>query len=766
MSTLLKTTFKAESLEPFFLGGDVRIAHGGQTIVSCFDDKVILTDIETGQRKMVIEGDDEPITSMDVTPNGEFLIACSRSLQMYIYRLADGEKIHQMKAHEAPVLSIAIDHTSSLVATGGAEGGIKVWDIEGGFVTHNFRGHGGVISSLKFWGQQGSTIWKLASGSDDNKVRVWDLVKNKCLAVLDSHVSIIRGLDFSKNGEILVSGSRDKVVNIWNLRTFKLQTTIPVLESIESVVLFDDEEVYVGGEKGEVSCWNLSNGRRKDADTSRFETSEEVSITQLILEPNQSLLYAVLSDQTIEAYKVPRLELSYRLAGNHGEIIDCRFLTDTSLVLATNSPSIRLIDLQTPLKFEVLEGHRDIVIAIDTTFGGEWISSAGKDNKIILWHKKQLHSVYEGHAGSIGAIGLPRTPLAESEKRVITPSFIVSGSQDLTIKRWDPKTGSCIYTRKAHEKDINAIDVSPDDKLFATASQDRTVKIWDIETGETIGLLKGHKRGVWAVNFSHHEKVIATGSGDKTVKLWNLQDYTCLRTFEGHSGSILKTLFFNRGLEIASAAGDGLVRVWDKNSGECLSTLDGHEDRVWCLAANSEDELVSGGADGVLCQWKDITQETIDKQQEDESRLVEQEQELENRIRDKNWTKAIRLALELNHPLRLLKLFQQVAEHKQGLSGLEDVDATIKNDLTVDELGNLLNRIRDWNTSTKNSVTAQIVLYAILQLRAKDLVDIPGISKLADGLKVYSDRHYKRLAELIDNSYIVEYMLEEMEALE
>ena len=72
---------------------------------------------------------------------------------------------------------MASDTTSTLVATGSADSTVRVWDIDGGYCTHNFRGHGGVITALKFHPDIKRLL--LFSGADDCKIRVWDLKSRK-----------------------------------------------------------------------------------------------------------------------------------------------------------------------------------------------------------------------------------------------------------------------------------------------------------------------------------------------------------------------------------------------------------------------------------------------------------------------------------------------------------------------------------------------------------------------------------------------------------
>lgn len=142
-----------------------------------------------------------------------------------------------------------------------------------------FKGHGGVISALVFDIADGGKRARLVSGADDCKIRVWDLRTRECLHVLDGHVSVVRGLDVTPDGKTLVSGGRDKVVNVWDLDRGVLRKTLPVFETLEAIGLVEVtvEEgkgkgkegetkwvVFSGGDKGIVRLWDLATGEPLD----------------------------------------------------------------------------------------------------------------------------------------------------------------------------------------------------------------------------------------------------------------------------------------------------------------------------------------------------------------------------------------------------------------------------------------------------------------------------------------------------------------------
>ena len=326
------------------------------------------------------------------------------------------------------------------------------------------------------------------------------------------------------------------------------------------------------------------------------------------------------------------------------------------------------------------------------------------------------------------------------------------------------------YTIQAHDKDINTIAIAPNDKVFATGSQDKLAKIWNLQDGSLVGTCKGHKRGVWSVKFSPVDQCLATSSGDRTIKIWSLNDFSCLRTFEGHTNSILKVDFLTSGLQLVSCGSDGLVKLWTIRTNECVATLDNHTEKIWALAVRKDENLVvTGGADSMINLWEDFTEVEFAEKKQAKADLVLKEQELSNYLQRKDWKNAITLALSLEQPFRLLQLFNQILqdrpEHDASITGLEAVDKVLRG-LSLDQLAKLLGYVRDWNTHAKNMRAAQTVLHAILKDRkVAEMIEVPGIKDLLDGLLPYSDRHFQRVEALSVRSFVVDYTVQAMDLM-
>jgi U3 small nucleolar RNA-associated protein 13 len=383
------------------------------------------------------------------------------------------ELLRTMRPHTSPVVTLAIDRTGTLVATGGADGVVKVWDIRAGYTTHTFHGHGGVVSALHFFevevakqedasenskkrkrrkSQQEeaqavvdvddrSIEFRLASGAEDGKIRVWDLHKRKSAAVLDSHVSVVRSLQYSATAQMLVSGSRDKTLILWSADRWKASRTIAALEGVESAgFIGNGDSVYSGGENGRVRLWSVTTGREiTQEQEAGFETDAIVDVLHHTALP---YLISVHADQVLNFHTLPGqqtldaeetiepLHIFRRVSGTHDEVIDMAYVgrNRSLMALNTNSEDIRIVTLSESnatgdatqgryfgADVGLLKGHEDIVICLDVDWSGHWLVTGAKDNTARLWRLDPENDSYEcaavltGHAESLGAIALPHT---------------------------------------------------------------------------------------------------------------------------------------------------------------------------------------------------------------------------------------------------------------------------------------------------------------------------------------------------------------------
>ena len=95
-----------------------------------------------------------------------------------------------------------------------------------------------------------------------------------------------------------------------------------------------------------------------------------------------------------------------------------------------------------------------------------------------------------GHTGSVNALAL------SPDGR-----FLVSGSEDVTLKIWDTATGNVLRTLSGHEQSVLAAAISPDGRKIASGGADATVRVWNVVTGESTKVAS-HSSAVKNVAFS------------------------------------------------------------------------------------------------------------------------------------------------------------------------------------------------------------------------------------------------------------------------
>ncbi|KAJ1024684.1 hypothetical protein NDA13_004611 [Ustilago tritici] len=726
------------------------------------------------------------VNLMTVDPTGTLLATGGSDGVAKVWDIERGYCTHAFKGHAGVVSALAwnLAPASTCSITTGAGVGEK------GKKTKPKNKSNGTNPERKM---------ELLTGSVDGKVRIWDLNNpaelDKPIATLARHDSVVRGISVSTDGMTLVSGSRDCTVVVWRLDPgkqgggtgWKQVETLSADEGIESVGFLpptsnsSQSVFWTGGSDGQIRLWDVTSSSiiarepqsfndrlaqqariarqppsgRSESDADEEETRAITTVHYINREgEGEGRLVSIHADQNIVVRSLAKGELlrkERQLIGFNDEIVDLSLLSsagveevevgkETHLAVATNSRALRIYTLnesKDETTAELLAGHTDIVLCLDTSPDMRLLASGAKDRSVRIWafvpacrlsnlfcsdyasadevgskvSRKSTTdaedgeqggewvcvAICSGHAESVGALSFARRPT--SPGAAYAP-FIATASQDRTVKLWDlsplntllssdsiistPLQLKSLLTQRVHEKDINCLDISPNNSLLATGSQDRTAKIFSLSFTpakpksrrpasarlSNLATLKGHKRGIWALRFSPVDLALATASGDKTVRLWSLKTFTCVKLFEEHTNSVLKLSFLSQGMQLLSCAGDGLVKLWNIKQEECESTIDAHDDKVWSIAVGKgEGWFISAAGDGSMKLWQDTTQEEKEDERKGREEEVRLEQQFGNMLQKRDWRNAIEVALRIGQPRRLLGLFSYVSANRPEAVG-------------------------------------------------------------------------------------------------
>jgi COMPASS component SWD3 len=154
----------------------------------------------------------------------------------------------------------------------------------------------------------------------------------------------------------------------------------------------------------------------------------------------------------------------------------------------------------------------------------------------------------------------------------ISPSgkILASGSDDQTIKLWNPTTGKLIQTLTGHRSTIRRIIITPDDQTVISSSFDNTIKFWNIQTGKATQTIT-EKNGVNAILLTPDGKTLITGSRDKNIKFINLKTKKIQKILKVEASALAmsadgKTLF-------SGGESGGKIRVWNLAKGRQIRSF-------------------------------------------------------------------------------------------------------------------------------------------------------------------------------------------------
>ena len=141
---------------------------------------------------------------------------------------------------------------------------------------------------------------------------------------------------------------------------------------------------------------------------------------------------------------------------------------------------------------------------------------------------------------------------------------------------------------RGHEQGVWSVCVSADGRYIVSGSDDCTVRVWDAHTGTPLHTLVGHTGGVYSVCISRDGSTIASGSADKSVRVWDTVKWASLASISTLQSEVNSICFAKKTAQVLSGGMDGTIKSWDVASGEAVRDFVGHSSAITCVVLSTD----------------------------------------------------------------------------------------------------------------------------------------------------------------------------------
>ncbi|TBR58966.1 hypothetical protein B4U84_24165 [Westiellopsis prolifica IICB1] len=532
------------------------------------------------------------IWSVDASPDGKLLAAGGGDGIVYLWNIEDPQKpklLRSLKKHKQEIFCVAFAPDGKWLASGSKDCTVCLWKLDQINVYIQsplekiLKRHKGCVRAISFSSENPNSVsdgevykkhsTKLASASEDQTIRVWNLENlEEEPEVLHGHSYSVSSVAFDPNNpQRLISCSWDRTMRFWTLGTeakiFQVAEKDVIWDKIiikflnlraESKILKSRQKEVIGVTWIDETHFALvcSNGilEVRECDnyininkplTSCF-ISPDISTVAFFGEGKQQKIAVGNSDGSIWIWDLNFQDIKNKPNNNKKNLIE-----------SNKERKINSLAFSSDGKFiaAVIENNLQVWEREESTQEYKIIHNIPLNNKLTI--TSVLFQPYASNDEQIVAIAykagkinllnlktgnfLTKSPLVHEKTYEDAPiilafssdgKWLVSGSDQRYFVLWDTNQldngqSQVIPPNSESESKLNCWVTAlafKDNRWIASGRYDGSIELWDRENLDNDPfVLQGHKEKITAIAFSPYKKQLASASFDNTVRLWTIE---------------------------------------------------------------------------------------------------------------------------------------------------------------------------------------------------------------------------------------------------